>query len=515
MTHPLTDRSRSELITELYDRHATGLFAYCHDQLGDAGAAADALISLLTGVPAVPPPRAGLYALARREIYRRDIVYCPPLVDPAADPATALVERVLRELRAHQREVLLLSVVCGLTIDELAWVLDVAADTAAELVVSADHHFTQTLSLALTGTGPVPGHLTDVYGALAVAPSRDVLARLPWRPPPALLRAQVFGALGVLPRAARAKTSALPVKPLWPTTPAWPVPLGDTDDVTNAGVYEVGVAPPPPGRVSPHEATTEPMPRLHGAPLFRAPASAPVPADMLAPNLLDPLPPARRPGMSRHRPMTEPADLLDPLPPSRRPTSQPADLPDSLPPSRRPTSEPADLLDPLPPSRRPDTLDPLPRVSRQVPADVLDNFPLPRHVPADVLDGPVENLFQPPPRPPRPARAPEPVYLMPLPTEEDVEAAGETTDVFDVPILDPEPEAEPVKPKPVEAEGEDLDAAKAPAPLRYRAPERGHSRKYRRVREHHHDWAWEVIGFVICLALALIVFFAVPTIVTP
>jgi hypothetical protein len=33
--------------------------------------------------------------------------------------------------------------------------------------------------------------------------------------------------------------------------------------------------------------------------------------------------------------------------------------------------------------------------------------------------------------------------------------------------------------------------------------------------ERHHDWLWELVGFVICVAIALIVFFAVPMIVTP
>lgn len=31
----------------------------------------------------------------------------------------------------------------------------------------------------------------------------------------------------------------------------------------------------------------------------------------------------------------------------------------------------------------------------------------------------------------------------------------------------------------------------------------------------HHDWAWEVIGFIIAVAIAMIVFFAVPMITTP
>src|SRR4051812_12743932 len=96
VTQPLlAQRSRGDLIAELYDRHASGLFAYCHDQLGDADAAADALASVLAVVTATDPPRAALYSLARREIHQRDVVYAPPSF--GADAASALVERVLRD----------------------------------------------------------------------------------------------------------------------------------------------------------------------------------------------------------------------------------------------------------------------------------------------------------------------------------------------------------------------------------------------------------------------------------
>jgi hypothetical protein len=35
------------------------------------------------------------------------------------------------------------------------------------------------------------------------------------------------------------------------------------------------------------------------------------------------------------------------------------------------------------------------------------------------------------------------------------------------------------------------------------------------VRTSHHDWAWEVAGFVIAVAIAMIVFFAVPMMTAP
>ncbi|MEV4892879.1 hypothetical protein AB0K48_26205 [Nonomuraea sp. NPDC055795] len=256
MTQPLTDqRSRNDLIAELYDRHATGLFAYCADQLGDPASAGYALVAVLSSVPAQAPPRAALYALARREIHRRDIVYAPPVVDPLVDPASALVERTLRELRPHQREVLLLCEVCGLTTTELAWVLDVAPDTAEELAISAAHRFRQTLSTALASTGArVPASVADVYGALSVAPLRDILCRLPWPAPPAVLRVHVAGSR-------TAGAAPLFVKPLWPAPPRWPQPLAESDPRTATGIFPTELLTPPTGRAD-HEATTAPMPRL-------------------------------------------------------------------------------------------------------------------------------------------------------------------------------------------------------------------------------------------------------------
>ncbi|MBB2913979.1 hypothetical protein FHS43_005288 [Streptosporangium becharense] len=325
----LGQRSRGELIAELYDRHAAGLFAYCHDQLGDAGSAAEVLAAVFSGVQAVEPPRAALYALARREIYLRDIVYCPPRTD--LDPAVAFVDRVLREMRPHQREVLYLSGVRELDTAELSWVLDVAADTADELTVSACRGFARSLTTALAATR-IPDPLREVFGALTVAPVRDVLNLAPWATPPAGLRAVVLG-----PQAApviTARRSPSPrVKQLWPTTPAWPVPdtggtaprdataspapgAGGAASESPAAFPETAAfpepatedrfpdpfAPPNPDEVSAHEASTEPMPKLRGPmldaldeaavrprrrrpqrprPRGERPMSAPVPGDVL------------------------------------------------------------------------------------------------------------------------------------------------------------------------------------------------------------------------------------------
>ncbi len=56
----------------------------------------------------------------------------------------------------------------------------------------------------------------------------------------------------------------------------------------------------------------------------------------------------------------------------------------------------------------------------------------------------------------------------------------------------------------------------APIDLPEPAAYRTHSgRRAPRVkaREKHHDWAWELIGFLICLAIALLVFFSMPLLV--
>ncbi|TDD35091.1 sigma-70 family RNA polymerase sigma factor, partial [Nonomuraea terrae] len=257
MTQPITDqRPRAELIAELYDLHAAGMFAYCADQLGDLGSASDVLAAVFSRVPAVAPPRAALYAFARREIHRRDVLYSPPAVDPLTDPATALVERALRELRPHQREVLVLCAVCELSTEELAWVLGVASDTAEELVMSAGQRFRQSLGAALASTGPrLPKPVADVFGALAVAPLPDVLGRLPWPQPPGALRIHFAGSRTAAP-------GPLFVKPRWPSPPVWPQPPAKSDPATSTVIFPAELMTPPSGdRTATHEATTAPMPK--------------------------------------------------------------------------------------------------------------------------------------------------------------------------------------------------------------------------------------------------------------
>ncbi|WP_336205919.1 hypothetical protein [Nonomuraea sp. LPB2021202275-12-8] len=502
MTHSLTDqRSRPELVAELYDRHAAGLYAYCADQLGDPGSAADVLVAVLTSVPVADgqpgPPRAALYAFARREIHRRDVVYSPPVVDPLIDPASALVERALRELRLQQREVLVLTQICGLNRAELAWVLDVAPDTAEELAINAAHRLTQALGLALATTERrVPKPVADVYGALTVAPLRDVLGRLPWPSPPGSLRVHFAGSL-------TAGAAPLFVKPRWPVPPTWPLPLGEADPATTTGLFPTELLTPPPSRVAAHEATTAPMPKLSD-PLAASPESA------------GPFPSKAR------RVFDAPPTPFAAFEPRRR-------TPAGTPPRKAPVERPFIMPSP-------------------VPADVLDDLPRVQEPPATgdvIVPGDAGRLFT-----PRSAAA-EPVYRMPLPepaahprTEavrpqaEEPEARVEEPRAAARPRIAPEgaqsetrqsePRMADTRKPPAQRSGAQRPGAGRPAgkkpgaqgtavrkPARPRQgpPARRPGKKKRRQR--HHDWAWELIGFGICVVIAMIVFFSVPMIISP
>ncbi|WP_062435986.1 RNA polymerase sigma factor [Herbidospora daliensis] len=464
MTTPLTgQRSRSDLIAELYERHAAGLFAYCHDQLGETASAADALVAVLTGVLPTDPPRAALFSLARREIYRRDVSYAMPAVDSIADPATALIERVFRDIRPHQREVLLLSAHCGLTTAELALVLEVAADTAEELATSARHRFGQTLATAVAAARTAPfiaRDVEEVYDAIGVAPLEDVLARLPWREPPHdVLRRLHQSALPFDQAPPVRRKSSLPVRRLWPTAPSWPLPLAtDTDPATNTTVVPLDDLTNPTKiaeRRRRHEALTEPLPRLRGSILKN----------------------------------------IGNGPPKRRLSMPAAPAPEAAP-------APAETVE-------------------AVEAVVEDQLAAFSKMPS--FDG-----FAPETELPEPAEAAEPEEAVLAPAEP--ESPGETTMpdllpsdrlVFARPIADDDlPQGSTTIDQPESAlvravqTGAQPEAPAEPQPL---LPARAHAGrrapKAKVKAERHHDWAWELIGFLICLAIALVVFFSMPLLV--
>ncbi|MEV7806093.1 hypothetical protein AB0O28_24415 [Microbispora sp. NPDC088329] len=650
MTPPLTgQRSRSELIAELYERHAAGLFAYCHDQLGETTSAADAVVAVFTTAPtAEPPSRAALYALARREIYRRDVSYALPAVDSVADPATALIERVFRDIRPHQREVLLLSEVCGLTAPELSLVLDVAADTAEELIAGAARRFGQTLETAVTAarSAPfVPDSVAEVYDAIGVSPIGDVLTRLPWRRPAASVRNRVLAALPYeepgSTATGREQPSGLATKRLWPTTPTWPLPLSDPDQVTNTCVVKTDAIGQPQGsrRKAKHEATTEPMPRLRGSllnslaegRLRRKRAGRPAPAERPE-ALAAPVEPQTSPRESaRPGPATPPAGgpaenvaepfdafgtsdaphhsdpfvafgtssvprRTDPFPaPGATGTPHPAEPFDAFG-TTPPPAEPFDAFGTTPPPAEPfDAFGNPPRPADPFPAPGATGTPHP----ADPLDALFDTLrFAVPfdafgtaektgsPQPDEPAGAfPQVGPFDPVPATEQ---AGALPPVFpqteepsgEIPPASPlesflpaDPPVNAFAPAPPQADpaaGEHAEpfqtawvadkpdvlvhpaaaAVPAPAPAGTRRagrkrtagkkaagtnttgkntsgtntaskhagkPSGGDSAgKGRRVkRDRHYDWLWEVVGILICLIIAVIVFLNVPTVFTP
>ncbi len=466
MTTPLTGqpltgrRSRGELIAELYERHAAGLFAYCHDQLGETTSAADAVVAVFAALPFAEPPRAVLYALARREIYRRDVSYAMPAVDSAADPATALIERVFRDIRPHQREVLLLSAVCGLTTPELALVLDVAQDTAEDLTAGARHRFTQTMATAVSAARSAPyltSEVAEVYDAIGVAPIEDVLARLPWRRPAGAVRGRVLSSLPRQDPEAAAAAPPLPIKRLWPTAPSWPLPLSAPDQVSNTCVFPAGAVPAdaaqdgtaqaetfPAGSLDPtrprrrakHEATTEPMPRLRGSLLAalaegrmrrrRAAAATPPAADATT-------------------------DAVQAAP------SEPPVL--AAPAVSDPATEPFDAFRPLD------------QESAQKRQETGDG----QRTAAKAVSAPVENKSS-------------------VETKGAVEATAS-----------------------MESKATAKTGTSAKTEASVKSGEGGARARSKRVRnrERHYDWAWELVGFLICLAITLLVFFALPNMVTP
>ncbi|WP_405141308.1 hypothetical protein OG589_30220 [Sphaerisporangium sp. NBC_01403] len=516
MTPSLIDqRPRGELIAELYDRHAAGLFAYCHDQLGDTASAADALTAVLTNVPVVEPPRAALYALARREIYRRDVAYVLPSVDPAADPATALVERVVREIRPHQREVLLLSAVCGLDTAELAWVLDVAADTAEQLELGARHRFTHSLTAAVAAarSGGVPPQPAEVYGALAIGPAEDALARLPWRRPSGGLRVKILSAI---PEDAGTTGGARPgSKRLWPTTPRWPLPLAEPDPFTNTGVFPAKeLSPPEPGRRSRHEATTEPMPKIR-APRAGASDTPPKPrrrrhAGAASVPLAAPV--AEAAPIAGAAPVSPDALVTPDVPVAAAET--PIVSPDTLVAAAGAEAPPADGA---PAVDGPSAAGSSPgRSSSFSKALATGNWPNLRRKFADGRPSPVVD-----------AETADAVTSAPAEAHgaeaepETTSAAALTVDAVDA--VDPGATVDTVGKSLADGSTEPATAVSVPkqAAAAENAPERGaRPRRHERPKpiklgEHHYDWLWELAGFILCVAIAMIVFFSVPTIVTP
>jgi RNA polymerase sigma-70 factor (ECF subfamily) len=137
---------RRENVQRLYDEHGAGLLAYACSMLGDRSTAEDVLhqvfLRLLAGNVAIPnAPRAYLYRAVRntalnvcRSASRRvelnlDQAWfeAPPgILDEGLE-----LQGALYELPGEQREVIMLRIWGGMTLEEAAAVLGIPPNTAA------------------------------------------------------------------------------------------------------------------------------------------------------------------------------------------------------------------------------------------------------------------------------------------------------------------------------------------------------------------------------------------------
>ncbi|WP_283134082.1 RNA polymerase sigma factor [Rhizohabitans arisaemae] len=310
MATSLTDhRPRRDLVAGLYDLHAGALYAYCHDQLGDPGTAAECLIAAFSH----GDDAESLFAWTRKEIAERRAAPAASPLTIVNDPARALIARVVRELRPRQREVLLLHLAWNITGDALARVLDVAPDTAAELVANARSRFDKTLVVMLRSEQP---GAADAVARLAQAGLGPLLARLPWPYPPRELRGRILREISAVDQAAMPAPAAPAVTVSPPAVPPAPPSSHPLPRRSPAGGDmltgdEHPAAPPTPWDrepAAPHQArsrnpstrhpyrrqdpdaprldeSTQPVPEIHDADL---PAAAPEGLDRVA----DPVRPA-------------------------------------------------------------------------------------------------------------------------------------------------------------------------------------------------------------------------------
>jgi RNA polymerase sigma factor (sigma-70 family) len=167
----------ADALTELYRRHATGLFGFLLRLCGDRGTAEEVLQDTLlavwrsaAGYQRRAAPRTWLYGVARRQAHNRlraarpDQVSWDGLPEPAdAAPGpeqaalsraeAAEIGRALATLPVAHREVLVLTFLNDLPQPEVAEVLGIPVGT----VKSRLHHARRALAQALT-TGQEAGH---------------------------------------------------------------------------------------------------------------------------------------------------------------------------------------------------------------------------------------------------------------------------------------------------------------------------------------------------------------------
>lgn len=139
-------RVRRENVQRLYDEHGASLLAYACSMLGDRSTAEDVLhqvfLRLLAGDVVIPnDPRAYLYRAVRNaalNVYRSASRRVELNLDQAwfEAPAGTMDEGLelqgaLYELPGEQREVIMLRIWGGMTLEEAAAVLGIPPNTAA------------------------------------------------------------------------------------------------------------------------------------------------------------------------------------------------------------------------------------------------------------------------------------------------------------------------------------------------------------------------------------------------
>ncbi|MCO6005324.1 hypothetical protein NE236_10040 [Actinoallomurus purpureus] len=130
----------------LYDEHAGSLQIYCHVMLGDRAAEAvrDAFVAVARNPDSVPADEdtlpVWLHALARAECVRHGAFVRKPATTLMSDP----MWRALAGLEPEDRDVLALAI--SLVPEEIAWILNMAPDTAAALVQGSRRRLERALS---------------------------------------------------------------------------------------------------------------------------------------------------------------------------------------------------------------------------------------------------------------------------------------------------------------------------------------------------------------------------------
>jgi RNA polymerase sigma-70 factor, ECF subfamily len=137
---------RREDVERLYEQHGPALLAFACAVLGHRAAAEDVVqqvfLKLLRGDAAVPDdPRAYLYRAVRnaslnaRRLTSREVALdpdCAWFLAPTGAPEEALaLQAALEQLPDEQREIIVMKLWGGLTLEEAATVLEISPNTAA------------------------------------------------------------------------------------------------------------------------------------------------------------------------------------------------------------------------------------------------------------------------------------------------------------------------------------------------------------------------------------------------